>query len=152
MTVFGEFRRVKRQVEAYAGSMYWKREGAYEYLVKTKPRRRIQERLGARSEQTERTFMEYISRKKALESRLQSLREALTEAEPMNKALKTGRTPDLVVRLLQALEMQGCSSTLPSWAHTPCMPTKRPRVFASRRAHWPRKTSTCCGMRAGCNS
>ena len=75
--------------------------------MKTKPRRRVQERLGARSEQTERTFMEYISRKKALESRLQSLREALTEAERMNKALKTGRTPDLVVRLLQALEDAG---------------------------------------------
>jgi hypothetical protein len=34
MTVFGEFRRVKRQVEAYAGSMYWKREGAYELPTK----------------------------------------------------------------------------------------------------------------------
>lgn len=106
-TIFNEFSRVKAQAQAYAGSMYWKREGNYEYLVKTRPRRRTQERLGARSAQTEVVFTEYTNRKQALESRLQSLREALTEAERMNKALKAGRTPDLVVRLLQVLEGAG---------------------------------------------
>lgn len=109
MTVFAEFQRVKAQAQPYAGSMYWKREGSYEYLVKTKPRRRTQERLGARSQQTERIFAEYTVRKRALESRLKTLREALTEAERMNKALKAGRTPSLVVGLLQVLEDAGLS-------------------------------------------
>lgn len=107
--IFEEFRRVKAQAQGYAGSMYWKREGAYEYLVKTQPRRRTQERLGARSPQTELIFTEFTARKQSLESRLQSLREALTDAERMNKALKAGRTPDLVVRLLQVLEEVGLS-------------------------------------------
>lgn len=108
-TVFTEFRRVQAQARPYAGSMYWKREGAYEYLVKTRPRRRTQERLGARSDQTERVFADYHGRKQALESRLASLQEALTEAERMNKALKAGRTPNLVVAVLQALEDAGLS-------------------------------------------
>lgn len=108
-TIFTEHRRVKTQAQPYVGSMYWKKEGGYEYLVKTRPRRRTQERLGARSEQTERVFADYTSRKQALESRLASLREALTEAERMNKALKAGRTPNLVVGVLQVLEDAGLS-------------------------------------------
>lgn len=108
-TLFTEYRRVKAQAGPYAGSMYWKQEGAYEYLVKTRPRRRTQERLGPRSEQTERVFADYTSRKQALESRLASLQEALTEAERVNKALKAGRTPNLVVSVLQALEDAGLS-------------------------------------------
>jgi len=106
-TVFAEYRRVKDQAQPYAGSMYWKREGEYEYLVKTRPRRRTQERLGSRSTETERIFAEYTSRKQALESRLASLRDALTEAERMNKALKAGRTPNIVVDVLQVLEDAG---------------------------------------------
>ena len=106
-TVFTEFCRVKTQARPYAGSMYWKKEGVYEYLVKTRLRRRSQERLGRRSEPTERIFAEFTSRKQALESRLASLREALTEAERMNKALKAGRTPNLAVDVLQVLDGAG---------------------------------------------
>jgi hypothetical protein len=109
LTVFAEFERVKAQVRPYAGSMYWKREGEYEYLVKTKPRRRTQERLGARSEKTEQIFADFMQRKQSLEQRSSSLREALTEAERLNKAVKAGRVPTLVVTLLNTLEDTGLS-------------------------------------------
>lgn len=108
-TVFTEYQRVKAAARPYVGTMYWKKEGDYEYLVKTQPRRRSQLRMAARSEETERIFSEYSSRKGALESRLASLREALTEAERMNKALKAGRTPNLVVTLLHVLDEAGLS-------------------------------------------
>jgi hypothetical protein len=106
-TTYTEYRRVKAQAQPYAGSMYWKREGAYEYLVKTRPRRRTQERLGPRDEKTERIHADYTTRKHALETRLASLQEALTEAERLNKALKAGRTPNLVIGVLQAIEDAG---------------------------------------------
>lgn len=77
--------------------------------MKTRPRRRAQERLGARSDTTERIYTEFSARKQALESRLKSLRQARTEAERMNKALKAGRTPNLVVALLDVLEEAGLS-------------------------------------------
>ena len=107
-TVFTEYRRVHVQARPYAGAMYWKREGSQEYLVKTRPRRRTQERLGPRSPENARIFDEYTSRKQALESRLAALKESLTEAE--RKALKAGRTPNLVVAVLQALEAADLAS------------------------------------------
>lgn len=105
-TVFDEAQRVRAQARAYAGGMYWKRQGDYEYLVKTLPDNR-QQRIGPRSEETEKTLAEFTARKQALESRLASLREALSEAERMNKALKAGRAPATVVAVLQALENAG---------------------------------------------
>lgn len=108
-TVFTEHQRVQAAARPYAGTMYWKKEGNYEYLVKTQPRRRSQLRMAARSEETERIFSEYASRKRTLELRLASLHEALAEAERMNKALKAGRTPNLVVTLLQVLDDAGLS-------------------------------------------
>lgn len=102
-TVFTEYRRVKAGARAYAGGMYWKRQGDYEYLVKTQPDNR-QTRIGARSAQTEAVLAEFTTRKRALEQRLKSLRAALTEAERLNKAVKAGRTPAMVIALLNTLD------------------------------------------------
>lgn len=107
--VFTEYRRVSLLASSYVGAMYWKKEGGYEYLVKTQPRRRSQQRLGARSTETERVMADYTARKQALESRLASLREALGEAERMNRALKAGRTPNLMIGVLGVLDAAGLS-------------------------------------------
>jgi hypothetical protein len=103
ITVFAEFSRVKKQAKNYAGSMYWKTENGYEYLVKTKLRSRKQERLGPRTEVTEKIFTEFNERKIAVEARLKSLQDAVREAERLNKALKVGRVPNLVVDILTVL-------------------------------------------------
>lgn len=105
-TIFDEFVRVKSQARPYAGGMYWKRQGDYEYLVKTSPDNR-QRRVGPRSADTEKIYQEFTGRKHALENRLKSLRVALTDAERLNKALKAGRVPSMVVSVLQALEDAG---------------------------------------------
>jgi hypothetical protein len=101
-TLFNEVGRVESLSRQYAGGMYWKRQGEYEYLVKTAPDNR-QRRIGPRSESTEKIHLEFVTRKAQLESRLKPLRAALIEAERMNKALKAGRTPATVVSILQAL-------------------------------------------------
>lgn len=105
-TVFNEFVRVKKKAHPYAGGMYWKRQGDYEYLVKTAPDNR-QCRVGPRSADTEKIYAEFTGRKHEFESRLKSLRLALTDAERMNKALKAGRVPNMVVSVLQTLEDAG---------------------------------------------
>lgn len=109
ITIFSEFVRVKKQAEKYSGSMYWKSENGYEYLVKTKLRSRKQERIGAKSEETEKIFAEFTERKTAIETRLKSLKDAVREAERLNKALKVGRVPNLVVDILSALNDLGLS-------------------------------------------
>lgn len=105
-TVFAEHRRVQTEARKHAGGMYWKRHGAYEYLVKTSPDNR-QQRLGPRSPDTERIYHAFTQRKREAESRLKSLAEALREAERLNKAVKAGRVPSLVVSLLQKLDDEG---------------------------------------------
>ncbi len=105
-TVYHEFIRVRAQTRPYAGGMYWKKQGVYEYLVKTKPDNR-QERVGPRSGKTERIYQDFTSRKAIVEARLASLRQALKEAERLNKALKAGRVPSMVVSLLQTIESAG---------------------------------------------
>jgi hypothetical protein len=107
-TIFNEFVRVQEQARQYRGGMYWKRQGDYEYLVKTLPDNR-QTRLGTRSPENEQVYADFAARKHELEARLKSLRLALTDAERLNKALKVGRVPSLVVAVLQTLEDAGLS-------------------------------------------
>ncbi len=105
-TVFDEFQRVQAQARQFAGGMYWKRQGDYEYLVRTQPDGR-QGRIGPRSPETEKIQQEFSSSKAEVESRLRSLRAALKDAERLNKALKVGRVPSPVVAVLQAVEDAG---------------------------------------------
>ena len=105
-TIFDEFRRVESLSRKFTGGMYWKRQDGYEYLVKTFPNNR-QQRLGARSSETERTYFEFTKAKADTEARLKSLKAALIDAERLNKALKVGRVPALTVAVLQALDGAG---------------------------------------------
>jgi hypothetical protein len=107
-TIFDEFNRVALQTRRYSGGMYWKQHGEHAYLVKTSPDNR-QKRLGTRTTETEKIYLEFTTRKQELEARLRSLREQLRDAERLNKALKVGRVPTTVVLLLQTLEAAGLS-------------------------------------------
>lgn len=105
-TIFDEFRRVESLSRKFTGGMYWKRQDEYEYLVKTFPDNR-QQRLGARSAETERIYHEFTKAKADTEARLKSLKAALIDAERLNKALKVGRVPALAVAVLQELDAAG---------------------------------------------
>lgn len=105
-TVFNEFVRVRDLARKCEGGMYWKQQGSYEYLVKTLSHGR-QHRLGPRAPATERIYREFTANKREVESRYRSLRDALKSAERLNKALKTGRVPAMVVSVLQTIEDAG---------------------------------------------
>lgn len=105
-TIFDEWRRTQALARKFSGGMYWKQQGGYEYLVKTLPDNR-QQRLGARSPDTELTYAAFTTGKVEAEARLKSLKAALVDAERLNKALKVGRMPALAVSVLQALEDAG---------------------------------------------
>lgn len=105
-TIWAEYLKARASAQPYAGGMYWKKEGGYEYLVKTYARNR-QERMGARSTQTENIYEEFHKHKATREGRLDSLAAALNETQRQNKALKAGRTPEIVVALLNAVREAG---------------------------------------------
>lgn len=104
--IFDEWRRAVAAARPYAGGMYFKREGAYEYLVKTAPDNR-QQRLGRRTKETEATLASFTSKKQAAETRRRSLEQALDEAGRLNKALRAGRVPNTVIAVLNALDDAG---------------------------------------------
>lgn len=101
-----EWLRAAEAARQVAGGMYFKREGDYEYLVKTSPDNR-QQRLGRRTPDTEATHQAFMQAKQQAEARKRSLDDALREAERMNKALKVGRVPNVVVSVLNTLEAAG---------------------------------------------
>lgn len=104
--IFLELLRLVKEAKKFAGVMYFKREGSYEYLVKTSPDNR-QTRLGPREERAEETLQAFTEGKQKMEARQRSLRERLREAERLNKALRVGRAPNLVVDVLKQLELAG---------------------------------------------
>lgn len=106
MSLWQECARVRRQYRNYAAGMYWKKEGDYEYLVKTRARGK-QERLGRRTPETEQIYAEFHKRKDALEPRLKSLETQLVTAQRLNRAVKAGRVPSLVIGILNAFEDAG---------------------------------------------
>lgn len=106
VSIFSEWRRAALAARSYAGGMYFKKEGDYEYLVKTFPNNK-QQRHGRRSPETEKIFNSFIGLKAKTEDRVRSLSGALAEAERMNKALKVGRAPNKVVTLLNTLDDAG---------------------------------------------
>jgi hypothetical protein len=127
--IWAEYLKARTAARPYAGGMYWKKEGAYEYLVKTGAKNK-QVRMGVRSIQSETIYNEFHKNKAAKESRLASLTAALVETQRQNKALKTGRTPERLVWRI--------TSSLLAPMH--CMPTKRQQGCASHPAPWLPKT------------
>ena len=107
--IFREWLRSSAEAKRYAGGMYFKQQQGYEYLVKTSPDNR-QQRLGARSPETESIYAAFVEGKTKTEARSKSLRKALTETERVNKALQVGRAPNLVVDLLNEMERAGLGS------------------------------------------
>ena len=86
-TIWAEYLRALEAAKPYAGGMYWKREGPYEYPVKTLAGN-MQQRLGPRNPDTESIHASFHARKAATEARLTSLATALDEVQRQNKALR----------------------------------------------------------------
>ncbi len=106
MSLWQECARVRRQYQPYDAGMYWKKEGPYEYLVKTKAHGK-QERMGSRSPETEKIYADFHARKAALEPRLRSLEDELVVAQRLNGAVKAGRVPTIVIDILNAFDAAG---------------------------------------------
>lgn len=70
--IHAEWMRAAAQARRLAGAMYFKREGGYEYLVKTLPDKR-QQRIGRRSPETEASCRAFTEAKQQAEARKRAL-------------------------------------------------------------------------------
>lgn len=104
--IWSEWKKVKAKHQDYVGGLSWKTEHGYDYLIKIKSKGQ-RERVGRRTPETEQVFQDFHQRKAALTARLQSLTEELRNHERMNKALRAGRVPSIVINILNALDNAG---------------------------------------------
>lgn len=91
------------------GGMYWKTAAnSTQYLIRTNLANG-QKSLGVRSPQTEAIYTSFTTRKREAEDRVKNLSDALNTQQRMNRALRVGRVPAIVIDLLNAMEKAAIS-------------------------------------------
>lgn len=101
----------ERRVVNYRGSMYWQQSKGHAYLYPetSKDQRKS---VGPRTPETEKIHAEFKSGKAAAEQRFRSLSQSLATHERPNAALRVGRTPNLVISLLEEIRKAGLQDHL----------------------------------------
>lgn len=105
-TVFLEFRRAQAEAAQVRGSMFWRTQGNADYLIRESSAG-AQKSLGPRSEETQAIHERFRLRKTETASTLAALTVAAQNQQRLNKALRVGRVPGIVVKTLNALEAAG---------------------------------------------
>jgi hypothetical protein len=102
-SLFTALESAKEEVWRHRGSMFWREQAGRNYLIKLSPDSK-QRSLGPETEETHKTFERFMKRKEEVEARLKDLRAQADVTKRMNRALRVGRTPDLLVDLLNVLD------------------------------------------------
>ncbi|QKV54722.1 GSU2403 family nucleotidyltransferase fold protein [Comamonas antarctica] len=105
-TIYEEYLRAQQKAQHLKGGMYWKKQGPYEYLVRTSVDN-LQRRLGPRTSETEAIYNSFVALKQEENSRLLSLREALDDAQRLNRAVRAGHVPNILISILRRLQDEG---------------------------------------------
>lgn len=105
-TVFDELRRVRRAAAQTRGGMFWREVSGGRYLIRTS-RLGAQTSLGRESDETRAIHDRFIARKTANADRLAAIQARFDEQQRLNRALRVGRVPTVVVKVLNALERAG---------------------------------------------
>lgn len=108
-SIFLELRRVRLEAKELRGSMFWKRAGNGDYLIRESSKG-AQKSLGPRSPENEAIYAKFIAHKETNSKRLATLSSAAEDQQRLNKALRVGRVPNIVVKTLNALEAAGLES------------------------------------------
>lgn len=90
------------------GSMRWRTVKGGTYLIRVRPSG-AETSLGPQTTDTIVTYENFRGRKAAAEARLAAMKKTLNEQRRLNRALRVGRTPGVVVRALVALDEAGMS-------------------------------------------
>jgi hypothetical protein len=103
---FLAFEQAQTKLKEYRGGMIWRTQKGRDYLVRTSARG-AQTGLGARGPQTEAIFEKFTTAKVRAEEMEKHLRDTLERHRRMNKALRVGRTPDILIDILNGLKKAG---------------------------------------------
>ncbi|WPH24376.1 GSU2403 family nucleotidyltransferase fold protein [Variovorax paradoxus] len=107
-SVFAEIRRLRQEAAQFRGGMIWREISGHRYLIRTSVKG-THKSLGPESEATARIFQTFTQRKAALADRLASIEKTFEEQRRLNRALRVGRIPPVVVDVLNVLDKAGVS-------------------------------------------
>lgn len=101
-SLFEALEAAEQEAWRHRGSMFWREQAGRTYLIKLSPDSR-QRSLGPESDETRATYQRFMERKAEAEQRLKDLRGQADTMRRMNRALRVGRTPDVLVEVLNVL-------------------------------------------------
>ena len=107
-SVFMALRGAEKTAQTVRGSMLWRSVHGKSYLIRTNADN-SQKSLGPRSADTEAVYDKFMARKKMSGERISGLRQALQLHQKLNRAHRVGRTPEIVVKILNQLHKSGIS-------------------------------------------
>lgn len=107
-SVFTALRDAEKAAQTVRGSMLWRQISGKTYLIRTNADN-SQKSLGPRTAETEAVYEKFMARKKWLSERVTGLRQALQLHQKLNRAHRVGRTPEIVVQILNQLHKSGIS-------------------------------------------
>ena len=97
------FIEAKRESLQVKGSMVWKDVAGHTYLIR-KSAAGGQRSLGRKTPETEVIYESFQRRKERAATRLKAMKQRIEEQRKLNRLYRVGRTPNVVVRALAALE------------------------------------------------
>ncbi|MDB5815980.1 MAG: hypothetical protein JWN23_3097 [Rhodocyclales bacterium] len=108
VSVFTALEEARLDEAAVRGSMFWKSQDGVEYLIRSSAKS-SQRSLGKRASETEAMYESFHTRKTASKDRVAALEARLESMQRLNKALRVGRVPNIVVDLLNTIAKAGLS-------------------------------------------
>lgn len=102
--MYESYIEAKRHADSYRHGMTWKRARGKEYLFRLSGRTGYGRSLGVRSPETEQIEAEFREGKARANNRLDAIKGRLDEFAVINKALRLGRVPNVVARILRLLD------------------------------------------------
>ena len=105
-TVFLALDKAKNAAAEVRGSMLWRDLRGKRTLIRTSASGG-QKSLGVHGDETQAMFDSFMARKTAAENRLKALKAQLATQQRLNRALRVGRVPNVVVAVINALGKMG---------------------------------------------
>lgn len=98
--------QAKREALEVRGSMIWREMRGVRYLIRTSATG-AQKTIGVDSPERQAIYARFMERKQTGQTRVKTLSLRLTEQRKLNRVYRLGRTPNVVVRILQEFEKAG---------------------------------------------
>ena len=107
--VFSALEQAQRDAASYRGGMFWREVKGVEYLIRSTPTG-AQKSLGPKSDANRDMATHFLAKKQVAEDRVRALSQELIKQQRLNRALRVGRTPPIVVDTLLAIRKAGLAA------------------------------------------